>query len=110
LNLYKDGSILRAHVVSVSFFKRANGVADLAQVRYVKGRRAAGAADEQLTHWIATVQYGYSEPSKNPQTRSWNPLGFKVIDFRPEPEVTAEPAAAGVSGASPAVAGKGAQP
>ncbi len=111
LNLYKDGSIVRAQVVSVSFFKRGNGVADLAQVRYVKGRRAAGATDEQLTHWIATVQYSYSEPSKNPQTRSWNPLGFKVIDFHPEPEVSAETsAAAGSGGAAAAVPGKGLQP
>ena len=92
LNLYKDGTTLSARVVSVSFFNRANGIADLAQVRYVKGRRAAGSADEQLTHWIATVQYGYTEPSKNPQTRNWNPLGFKVVDFRPEPEVMTEAA------------------
>lgn len=94
LNVYKDGTIVRAQVVSVSFFKRANGVADLAQVRYIKGRRAQGGADEQLTHWIATIQYSYSDPSKNPQTRSWNPLGFKVVEFRPEPEVTLESARA----------------
>ena len=111
LNVYKDGSIVRAQVVSVSFFKRANGVADLAQVRYVKGRRAAGAQDEQSTHWIATVQYGYSEPSKNPQARSWNPLGFKVIDFRPEPEVTGEAATAvRATSAASAVAGQGPHP
>jgi type IV secretion system protein VirB8 len=90
LNVYKDGTIVRAQVVSVSFFKRANGVADLAQVRYVKGKRPQGGAHEQLTHWIATIQYSYSDPSKNPQARSWNPLGFKVIEFRPEPEVTSE--------------------
>jgi type IV secretion system protein VirB8 len=100
LNLYKDGSTVRARVISVSFFERANGVADLAQVRYVKARRAASASDEQATHWIATVQYGYTEPSKYPQTRSWNPLGFKVIDFRPEPEVAADASA----GAGPSAA------
>ncbi len=97
LNLYRDGSTVRARVVSVSFFERANGVADLAQVRYVKERRSPGATDEQSTHWIATIQYGYSEPSKNPQTRSWNPLGFKVIDFRPEAEVAADAAAGAVA-------------
>ena len=36
---------MRAEVTSVSFFKRANGVGDLAQVRYVKAERAAGSAD-----------------------------------------------------------------
>ena len=28
-------------------------------MRYVKERRAAGATDEQATHWIASIQYGY---------------------------------------------------
>ncbi len=93
LNLYKDGTTLRAQVASVSFFKRASGVADLAQVRYIKGRRQAGAAEEQLTHWIATIQYAYADPSTDPRTRRWNPLGFKVVDFRPEPEVREEPVA-----------------
>lgn len=110
LNLYKDGSTVRAQVVSVSFFKRGNGVQDIAQVRYVKGQRAAGATDEQLTHWIAAIQYSYSEPSTNPQTRSWNPLGFKVIDFRPEPEVTSEPSSSGATGVAVAIPGKERRP
>ena len=45
LNAYKDGTSVRAQVTSVSFFKRANGVGDLAQVRYVKAKRAAGSCD-----------------------------------------------------------------
>jgi type IV secretion system protein VirB8 len=94
LNLYKDGTTLRAQVVSVSFFKRASGVADLAQVRYIKGRRQAGAAEEQRTHWIATIQYAYAAPSTDPRARRWNPLGFKIVDFRTEPEVGEEPVAA----------------
>ena len=87
LNVYKDGTTVRAQVTSVSFFKRATGVADLAQVRYVRGKRAAGGADEELTHWIATIQYAYADPPADPKTRRWNPLGFKIIDFKPEPEV-----------------------
>ena len=87
LNLYKDGTTVRSEVKSVSFFRRTNGVADLAQVRYLKGKRAAGGADEQLTHWIATLQYAYGDPSADPKTRRWNPLGFKITDFTPEPEV-----------------------
>ena len=87
LNVYKDGTTVRAQVKSVSFFRRASGVADLAQVRYLKGARAAGGADEQVTHWIATLQYAYAAPSSDPRTRRWNPLGFKITDFRPEPEV-----------------------
>ena len=90
INLYKDGTTVRAEVASVSFFERGNGVADLAQVRYVKGQRASGGADEQLTHWIAAIQYVYGEPAKDPKVRRWNPLGLKIIDFRPEPEVLNE--------------------
>lgn len=90
LNVYKDGSTVRAQVSSISFFERGNGVSELAQVRYTKSRRAAGGTDEQLTHWIATVQYIYVEPSKDPKTRRWNPLGFKITEFHSEPEVLNE--------------------
>jgi type IV secretion system protein VirB8 len=94
LNTYKDGTTVRAQVTSVSFFKRANGVGDLAQVRYVKAKRLAGSANEELTHWIATLQYAYADPSSDPKVRGWNPLGFKIVDFRPEPEVLNETAPA----------------
>ena len=90
LNAYKDGSTVRAQVTSVSFFARANGVSDLAQVRYVKAKRAAGAATDEVTHWIATLQYAFANPSGDTRMRAWNPLGFKIVDFRPEPEVQNE--------------------
>jgi type IV secretion system protein VirB8 len=106
LNLYKDGSTLRAQVTSVSFFKRANGVSDLAQVRYVKAKRAAGSASEESTHWIATLEYAYANPSSDPKVRAWNPLGFKIVDFRPEPEVVPETEPKEIPPATPPVAGR----
>jgi type IV secretion system protein VirB8 len=90
LNVYKDGTTLRAEVVSISFFTRANGAADLAQVRYLKAKRAAGGTDEQLSHWIATIQYAFAEAPKDPKVRRWNPLGFKILDFTAEPEVVTD--------------------
>jgi type IV secretion system protein VirB8 len=103
LNVYKDGTSVRAQVASVSFFKRANGVGDLAQVRYVKAKRVAGSATEETTHWIATLQYAYADPSSDVRIRGWNPLGFKVVDFRPEPEVLPDaPAVASAMAATPA--------
>ncbi len=90
LNLYKDGTTVTTRVTSVSFFARANRVSDLAQVRYVQGKRLADAGHESLTHWIATIQYAYAEPSSDPKTRQWNPLGFRVLDFHPEPETGGE--------------------
>jgi type IV secretion system protein VirB8 len=92
LNVYKDGSSVRVQVESVSFFTRASGLKDLAQVRYLKAVRQGGGADERFTHWIATIQYAYADPAKDPQTRRWNPLGIKIVEFKTEPEVMAEPA------------------
>lgn len=94
LNLHKDGSTVRVQVEAVSFFQRASGVTDLAQVRYRKAERQGAGADERISHWIATIQYAYSAPSKDPRVRQWNPLGFKVLELTTEPEAVLEPAAA----------------
>lgn len=86
LNLYRDGTTVEARVTSVSFFTRSDGVTDLAQVRYVKAKRQAGSAEEQRSYYIASIRYSFASPPTDPATRRWNPLGFKVIDFRPEAE------------------------
>jgi type IV secretion system protein VirB8 len=91
LNVHKDGGTVRAQVESVSFFQRGSGIADLAQVRYVKAEKQGPDEAERLTHWIATLQYAYTAPSKDPRIRRWNPLGFKVVELVAEPEVLAEP-------------------
>jgi type IV secretion system protein VirB8 len=104
LNVHRDGSTTRAQVLSVSFFKRASGVDDLAQIRYLKEERAANDAQPRVTHWIASIQYAYAQPAADIKTRSFNPLGFKVLSLTAEPEVlpasTAEPSAAATAGAS----------
>ncbi len=92
LNLYKDGSSVRVQVTSVSFFTRSSGLSDLAQVRYLKALRQGGGTDEKFTHWVATIQYAYGAPAKDPKIRRWNPLGFKILDFKSEPEVAVEAA------------------
>lgn len=92
LNLHKDGSTVRAQVKSVSFFTKSSGLSDLAQVRYLIATRQAGGANEKITHWVATIQYAYTEPAKDPKTRRWNPLGFKVVEFKSEPEVVIDAA------------------
>ena len=76
----------------MSFFQRASGVNDLAQVRYLKAQRQGSTADERLSHWIATIQYAYVAPSNDPRVRRWNPLGFKILEFTAEPEAAIEPA------------------
>jgi type IV secretion system protein VirB8 len=100
LNVYKDGSSVRAQVTAVSFFKRASGVGDLAQVRYVKSKRTAGSSSEEPTHWIATLQYVYADPSSDPKVRAWNPLGLKIVDFTAEREVLPETPQAALAAAA----------
>jgi len=100
LNLHRDGSEVLAQVQAVSFFKRANGVADMAQVRYQKVERSAAGAPQHVSHWVATVQYTYTSPSADPRVRRWNPLGFRLLEFVAEPEVVGEQAVTG--GAPPA--------
>src|ERR1700683_2650002 len=91
LNVHKDGSTVRVQVTSVSFFTRANGLSDLAQVRYLKALRRGVDSEETFSHWVATIQFAYTEPAKDPKVRGWNPLGFKIVDFKSEPELD-EPA------------------
>jgi type IV secretion system protein VirB8 len=61
-------------------------------VRYLKATRPSPGAEEAFTHWVAAIQYAYGEAAKDPKTRRWNPLGFKILDFRTEPEVISEAA------------------
>ena len=87
LNLHKDGSEVSVHVVSVSFFQRANSVTDLAQVRYTRSTHTGDNSGEHTTHWIGNVQFTYAKPSTDVVTRQWNPLGLRILEFRTEQEV-----------------------
>ncbi len=117
LNLYKDGTTIRAQVRSVSFFEGAGGGRDLAQVRYMKVRRAGGNGVDQVSYWVATIRYAYANgpdalkmrewSEQERQQRTWNPLGFRILDFRPEPEVLGqdEPMKTSTARVSPETAG-----
>jgi type IV secretion system protein VirB8 len=87
LNVHKDGSTESVRIESVSFFRRASGDADLAQVRFARIEHDADDAPGSTTHWIASIEYRYGKPPDDPRTRAWNPLGFEVQDLRLEPEV-----------------------
>jgi type IV secretion system protein VirB8 len=91
LNLYKDGTVVRVRVKSVSFLKRTSGVPDLAQVRYTKAVSPGGTGSERRSEWIATIQYAYGKPSVDTETRLHNPLGLKIIDLQREPEAAVSP-------------------
>lgn len=91
LNVHKDGSTETIRIQSVSFFKRANGVSELAQVRYARIERRGDGDPGRITHWIASIEYRYGTPPDDPRTRSWNPLGFEVLDLGIEREVLGIP-------------------
>ena len=87
LNVHADGSQVRVQVNSVSFLKPGSGREDLAQVRFV--RIAGSPGTEQVRPYVATLQYAYGEPAKDDRLRAANPLGFRVLEYRREPEVGA---------------------
>jgi type IV secretion system protein VirB8 len=85
LNVHADGSQVRVQVTSVSFLKPGSGREDLAQVRFV--RIAGQPGTEQARPYVATLQYAWGEPAKDDRLRAANPLGFRVLEYRREPEV-----------------------
>jgi type IV secretion system protein VirB8 len=87
LNRYADGAHVRAQVQSVSFLKRASGAADLVQVRFLAATQRSAGAVEDLQHYVATLQVAFGPPSTDLRLRALNPLGFKVLEYRREPEV-----------------------
>jgi hypothetical protein len=93
LNVHADGGTVRVQVTAVSFLSPASGREDLAQVRFVRVSGEPGTEREQ--HYVATVQYAYATPSKDDRLRGANPLRFKVLEYRREPEVVETSAAAG---------------
>lgn len=99
LNQHKDGSTVSVRIEDVTFFKRASGIENLAQVRYLTVTHEGSGATGPQAHWIATLEYAYGKPSSDPKERLLNPLGFKVVSMTREPEV--------LSGASPAHAATG---
>ena len=87
LTVYKDGTSIRAQVRSVTFLKLESGKDKLAQVRFTRSTRAGGTGEEQTSHWVSTIEFAYVPPSTDNKTRSLNPLGFRVVEYRREPEV-----------------------
>ena len=86
LERFRDGATVRVEVRSVSFFERGSGERDLAQVRFARLMRPAASAGETASYFIATIQFAYGKPSADVQQRQWNPLGFRVVDYRIDAE------------------------
>lgn len=85
LNQHADGSSVRVQVRAVSFLKAGSGREDLAQLRFVRIEGEPGSERERP--YVVMLQYAFVEPSKDDRLRAANPLGFRVIEYRREPEV-----------------------
>jgi type IV secretion system protein VirB8 len=86
-NLYKDGTIIATKVVSVSPLPLGSGRDNFAQIRYLTEKRKGGTGAAEIKHWIATVEYAYAPAKKGETVDPLNAVGFRVLEFRREPEV-----------------------
>ncbi len=103
LNRFADGSHVRVQVKAVSFLKPGHGGAETMQVRFLTAIQRSIGAGEEVAHYVATLQAAYGPPSADVRLRALNPLGFKVLEYRREPEVGG-PAGENAAG-SPATVG-----
>lgn len=87
LNRYADGSHVRVQIQAVSFLKQGRGGAEVLQVRFLTAMQRSIGAGEEFAHFVATLQVAYGPPSADVRLRALNPLGFKVLEYRREPEV-----------------------
>ena len=87
LNKYADGSHVRVQVQAVAFLKQGPGAADVLQVRFLTATQKGAGAAEEIAHFVATLQTAYGPPSTDVRLRALNPLGFKVLEYRREPEI-----------------------
>lgn len=83
LTLFKDKAKVIAKVTAITF------VGDLAQVRFTTEKLTTSGENPDgspVHRWIATVGFKYSNGFATDQQRLVNPLGFKVITYRVDPE------------------------
>ena len=84
LNVLKDKGKIMVKISSIAF------VGKLAQVRFTTERRnSAGDPMNGFNEkkWIATIAFWFNPGTMTDQQRLINPLGFKVVSYRVDPEV-----------------------
>ena len=87
LNRYADGSRVTVQIRSIAFLRKEEGTA-VAQVRFRRSILPAPGAQEHTDDWVATLSTTFTRPSDDLKVRTANPLGFKVLEYRREPEVS----------------------
>ena len=79
---YQNGEIISAAVRGITFINDR-----VAQVRFTKSVMRPGNAPDELSHWVATINFKYVDKPTTEAGRLNNPLGFQVISYRADPEI-----------------------
>jgi len=81
VNVYGKTGQVDVSVTSVAFIGKG-----VAQVRFSRRERMRGDMPWVETGWLATVTYGYVNPPIDEKSRLVNPVGFRVTEYRLDPE------------------------
>ena len=110
LNRFTDGTVVQAQVQAVSFLRHVRGEPDLIQVRFLSELQRGANASTERSHFVATLQVAFAAPSTDVRIRALNPLGFKVLEYRREPEVVEASAVRPATATDPELATTAANP
>lgn len=80
---YQSGEVVSVAVRNISFINPR-----VAQVRFTKTVTLPGNAPNQTSNWIATINFKYVDRPETEAGRLDNPLGFQVVSYRADPEIT----------------------
>lgn len=87
INLYPRTAVVETQVKSVSPVS-----ASAALVRFDTIRRDANGVAQPPRSWVAVIRYRYSGEPMKLEDRFVNPLGFRVLRYRKDPEAPPPPA------------------
>ncbi len=88
INIYGEFAKVKIRVKGTTFIKP-----NVALVRYVKDIER-GTDKPQSTHWTATITFKYGGAPMKDQDRAINPLGFRVAEYRNDPDALQQDATA----------------
>lgn len=79
---YQGGEIVSAAVKNISFINER-----VAQVRFVRSVMRPGNVPDEVSNWVATINFKYADRPTTEAGRLENPLGFQVVSYRADPEI-----------------------
>ena len=81
-NRYRGGEVVTAAIRTIMFINPR-----VAQVRFVRTVTRPGNASDEVTNWVATINFKYLDRPVTEADRLFNPLGFQVVSYRADPEI-----------------------